>query len=70
MRDCCDNAVAESLFSTLEFEQLMQNDWHRRAHARRAIFRYIEARYNRKRCHSTLGYISPAAFEEQLQAAA
>jgi len=68
--DCYDNAVAESFFATLEFELLMQNDWHTRAEACRAIFRYIETWYNRKRRHSTLGYISPAAYEAQLQAAA
>jgi transposase InsO family protein len=68
--DCYDNAVAESFFSTLEFELLMKNDWETREDARRAIFRYIEAWYNRKRRHSTLGYVSPAAYEEQLQEAA
>jgi putative transposase len=68
--DCYDNAVAESFFSTLEFELLMQNDWHTREDARRAIFRYIETWYNRKRRHSTLGYISPAEYEQQLQVAA
>ena len=68
--DCYDNAVAESFFSTLEFELLMQSDWHTREEARRAIFRYIEIWYNRKRRHSTLGYLSPAAYEEQLQEAA
>ena len=68
--DCYDNAVAESFFSTLEFELLMRNDWHTKAEARRAIFRYIETWYNRKRRHSTLGYLSPAAYEMQLQEAA
>jgi putative transposase len=68
--DCYDNAVAESFFSTLEFELLMQNEWHTREDARRAIFRYIETWYNRKRRHSTLGYISPAEYEQQLQVAA
>ena len=68
--DCYDNAVAESFFSTLEFELLMKNDWHSRAEARRAIFRYIETWYNPRRRHSTLGYISPAEYEQQLQAAA
>jgi len=68
--DCYDNAVAESFFSTLEFELLMKNDWETREDARRAIFRYIEAWYNRKRRHSTLGYVSPAAYQEQLQEAA
>jgi len=68
--DCYDNAVAESFFSTLEFELLMKNDWHTRAEARRAIFRYIETWYNPRRRHSTLGYLSPAEYEQQLQVAA
>lgn len=68
--DCYDNAVAESFFATLEFELQMQHDWQTRDDARRAIFQYIETWYNRKRRHSTLGYVSPAAYEEQLQAAA
>jgi transposase InsO family protein len=68
--DCYDNAVAESFFATLEFELIMQNDWRTKDDARHAIFRYIETWYNRKRRHSTLGYVSPAAYEEQLQEAA
>jgi len=68
--DCYDNAVAESFFATLEFELIMRNDWHTREEARRAIFRYIETWYNRKRRHSTLGYISPAEYEAQQQMAA
>jgi transposase InsO family protein len=68
--DCYDNAVAESFFSTLEFELLMRNDWHTRDEARLAIFRYIETWYNRRRRHSTLGYLSPAEYEVTLQDAA
>jgi transposase InsO family protein len=68
--DCYDNAVAESFFATLEFELVMKHDWHTRAEARRAICRYIEGWYNRRRRHSTLGYISPAAYEAQLEVAA
>ena len=68
--DCYDNAVAESFFATLEFELIMQRDWHTEEEARRAIFRYIETWYNRTRRHSTLGYISPAEYEVQLQQAA
>ena len=63
--DCYDNAVAESFFSTLEFELLMQRDFHTREEARRAIFRYIETWYNPKRRHSTLNYVSPAEYEAQ-----
>jgi transposase InsO family protein len=29
------------------------------------VFEYIEAWYNRQRRHSSLGYVSPAAFELQ-----
>ena len=68
--NCDDNAVAESFFATLEFELIMKHDWHTRAEARRAIFRYIETWYNRKRRHSTLGYISPAEYEAHLPQAA
>lgn len=68
--DCYDNAVAESFFATLEFEVIMQHDWRTKDEARRAIFRYIETWYNRRRRHSTLGYISPAEYEQQLQEAA
>jgi len=68
--DCYDNAVAESFFATLEFELIMKSDWETRADARRAIFRYIETWYNRRRRHSTLGYVSPAEYEAQLEQAA
>jgi transposase InsO family protein len=64
------HAVAERFFATLEFELIMKHDWHTRAEARRAIFRYIEIWYNRKRRHATLGYVSPAEYEAQLPQAA
>ena len=62
--------MAERFFATREFERLMKHDWDTREDARRAIFRYIETWYNRKRRHSTLGYLSPAEYEAQLMAAA
>jgi putative transposase len=68
--DCYDNAVAESFFSTLQFELLAKHRWETRPDARRAIFRYIETWYNPRRRHSTLGYVSPMEFEKQLEAAA
>ncbi|HEV2149431.1 MAG TPA: IS3 family transposase [Longimicrobiaceae bacterium] len=64
--DCWDNAVAESFFATLEWELIEDSDWHTREEARRAIFDYIEAWYNRQRLHSSLGYKSPAEYEDQL----
>ena len=62
--------MAESFFSTLEFELLRQSDWQTREDARQAIFRYIETWDNPRLRHSTLGYVSPAAYEEQLREAA
>jgi putative transposase len=68
--NCYDNAVAESFFSTLECELFVKHTWRTRAEARQAIFRYIETWYNSRRRHSTLGYVSPVDFEEQLKPAA
>ncbi len=64
--NCWDNAVAEAFFSTLEFELIEGANWATHAEARKAIFRYIEGWYNRERLHSSLGYLSPVAYEEQL----
>ena len=36
-----------------------------RADARLVIFEYIEVWYNRQRLHSSLGYLSPAVFEQR-----
>lgn len=68
--NCCDHTVAERFFATSEFELIRKHDWHTRAQARRAIVRYLETWYNRKRRHSTLGYVSPAEYEVQLPQAA
>jgi transposase InsO family protein len=65
--DCWDNAVAESFFSTLEYELLADADFHSRYEAQRAIFEFIEIWYNRERRHSTLGYVSPVQYERQLR---
>lgn len=64
--DCWDNAVAESFFATLEWELAADADWHTRREARQAVFEYIEIWYNRQRRHSTLGYMTPARYDEML----
>jgi len=61
--DCFDNAVVESFFASLKVELLHRRTWPTRAAARLAIFAYIEVWYNRQRLHSTLGYLTPVAFE-------
>jgi putative transposase len=63
---CWDNAVAESFFATLKVE-LAPDAWPTRAHLHRAVFHYIELFYNSQRRHSTLGHLSPLAFEHQWQ---
>ena len=65
--DCYDNAVAESFFATLKGELLDRRVWPTRAAARSAIFEYVEGWYNRQRRHSTLGYVSPVAFEQEYE---
>jgi len=67
---CWDNAVGESFFATIKTELLDDGRWPTRASAHKAIFEYIEADYNTRRRHSTLGYLSPAAYEATATTAA
>ena len=57
------NAVMESFFSTVKSELGEHFDSH--GDAKMELFDYIEVFYNQRRRHSTLGQISPAAFERQ-----
>ena len=65
--DCWDNAVAESFFASLKLELVYRVQWRTRAEARTAIFEYLELFYNRRRRHSSLGYLSPVEFERRNQ---
>jgi len=60
--DCFDNAPVESFWATLKRE-CASRLFDTRAEARAIIFQYVMAFYNRKRRHSTLGYLSPHNFE-------
>ena len=62
--NCYDNAVAESFFATLKTELIKGIVFNDRNQTRMAIFDYIEVFYNRKRRHSTLGYLPPIEFEK------
>jgi len=62
--NCYDNAAMESFFHSLKVEQVHHDDYRTRDEARSALFEYIEIFYNRQRRHSTIGYLSPMAFEE------
>ncbi len=61
--NCYDNAVTESFFHTLKTELTYWENYNTKEEAKRSIFEYIEINYNRKRLHSTLGYLSPVEFE-------
>jgi transposase InsO family protein len=61
--DCFDNAVLESFHATIKKDLIHRRSWPTKAEARTAVFDYVEAFYNRRRRHSTLGMLSPLEFE-------
>jgi putative transposase len=60
--NCYDNAVMESFFSTVKSE--LSDRFHSHGEAKMELFDYIEVFYNQRRRHSTIGQVSPAAFEK------
>ena len=65
--DCFDNSLAESFFATLKCELLYTRSWQTKQEARNAIVHWIEAIYNRRRRHSSLGMLAPVAYEQKHQ---
>src|SRR5262249_28852255 len=63
--DAYDNAMAESLFATLECELLDRRRFQTQSEAKLALFQWIEGWYNTRRRHSALGYLSPKEFERR-----
>ena len=61
---CWDDAPMESSFASLKKELVHDADFATRQQARTEIFEYIEVFYNDQRLHSSLGYVSPAAYEK------
>ena len=64
--NCYDNAAMESFFATIKTELIHMEHYATRQEAKASIFEYIEVFYNRQRLHSSLGYLSPEAFEASL----
>jgi putative transposase len=60
-----DNAVAEAFFATLKKELTRRRAWPTRRELQSAVFAWIEGWYNRRRLHSTLGYLSPLDYENR-----
>jgi putative transposase len=63
-----DNSAMESFFSSLKTERTARKAFRTREQARAEVFDYIERFYNPTRRHSTLGYVSPMAFEKAREA--
>jgi hypothetical protein len=63
--DALDNAMCESLIGTMKIEKLNRQAWRSLEDVRAAVFDWIETWYNRRRRHSSLGYLSPLEFESQ-----
>ena len=60
-----DNAAAEAFNASLKRETLQgAKSWSSAREARLAVFKWI-TRYNTRRRHSTLGYLSPIDYEQQ-----
>jgi putative transposase len=59
--NCYDNAAMESFFSTVKME--LGEHFPSCGIAKAELFDYIEVFYNQRRRHSTLGQVSPAAYE-------
>lgn len=60
-----DNAITESLMSTVKSECVQNRVFESREQAQIELFEYIERFYNRLRIHSGLNYLTPSEFEEQ-----
>jgi transposase InsO family protein len=61
--NCWDNAVAESFFSTLEFEMEPGQAWRYATDARLELSNFIDGYYNLRRLHSSNDYRSPSITE-------
>jgi putative transposase len=64
-----ENGYAERLMRTIKEEEVDLSEYRDYADAYAQIGRFLEAVYNQKRIHSSLGYLTPQEFEEQWQAA-
>jgi putative transposase len=58
-----DNAMAESFMRTLKCEEVYLHNYRDREDALQHIQQFLESIYNCQRLHSSLGYVTPAAYE-------
>jgi len=60
-----DNAFAESFMKTLKAEEVYLNEYESLEDAKAHIDNFIGRVYNKKRLHSSIGYLPPEEFEEK-----
>lgn len=60
-----ENGFAERLMRTIKEEEVDLSDYQDYGDATRHLGRFLDEVYNRKRIHSSLGYLTPAEFEQQ-----
>jgi transposase InsO family protein len=59
-----DNAAAESFIKTLKAEEVYLWEYRTMNDVQNRLPTFIEDVYNRKRLHSSIGYVPPVEFEE------
>ena len=64
------NAMAESVFSTMQRELLHEHRWQSRRQLAFAVFEWIEDWYNPRRRHPSIGDLNPIDYEARLTPAA
>jgi putative transposase len=62
-----DNAYAESFIKTLKYEEILINEYTNFQDAYKNIENFIETVYNKKRLHSSLGYLPPTEYEKTIK---
>jgi transposase InsO family protein len=61
--NCYDNAYVESWFASLKKEWIYRSSYSTEQELKALVFEYIEVWYNKKRKHSSLGYLSPVEYK-------
>lgn len=59
-----DNAMMKAFYRTIKRELIQGSNFANHEQAQHEVFKYTELYYNSKRMHSSLGYLSPAQFED------